>query len=91
MTRSRNSKVQQPPPAIFPRRHALPPFSWPPQRHDMLALILTICACTLAWPFHKVILLLLGAAYLLRGWLWLCRKHPLLAWFCWGFVRGWMR
>jgi hypothetical protein len=33
-------------------------------------------------------LLAVGIAYLFRGWLWICRRHPLLGWFILGFVRG---
>ena len=29
--------------AIFPKRRAVPPVSWPLQRHDWQALIFTVC------------------------------------------------
>jgi hypothetical protein len=57
-------------------------------RTDVLALILTACACALVWPLHQLILLVVGAVYLFRGWLWICRNHPLLGWFLFGFARG---
>lgn len=60
----------------------------PIARTDVLALILMASACAIAWPLHQPILLLVGAFYLLRGWLWLCRRYPLLGWFVFGFVGG---
>lgn len=85
---ARGRFVRNEPPAVFPKRRAVPPLRWPLQRHDILALILTACACAIAWPYHKLILLVVGVAYLLRAWLWLCRTYPLVAWFVFGFVRG---
>jgi hypothetical protein len=72
-------KATPPPPAILPRRHAVPPISWPLQRHDITALILTVCAMALAWLYHKIILLVVAVYYLFRGWLYLCRRHPMVA------------
>ena len=36
----------------------------------------------------KLILLIVGCYLLLRGWLWICRRYPLLAWFLYCFTRG---
>ena len=37
------------PPAIFPKRRAVPPMQWPPQNHDVMALIATICITAVLW------------------------------------------
>jgi hypothetical protein len=42
----------------------------------------------LFWPYHKVILLIVAVYYLGKGWLGLCRRHPLVAWFTLGFIQG---
>jgi len=34
---------------IFPKRRAVPPVSWP-LRHDVQALIFTVCLTALFWP-----------------------------------------
>ena len=35
--------------AIFPKRRAVPPVSWPLQRHDRQAVIFTICVTAIFW------------------------------------------
>ena len=62
--------------AIFPKRRAVPPVSWPLQRHDWWALIAAVCFAAVFWNYRHVILPVLGCYFLLRGWLWLCRRHP---------------
>ena len=37
------------PHAVFPIRRAVPPVSWPLQRHDWQALIFTICVTAIFW------------------------------------------
>ena len=32
--------------------------------------------------------ILIGIALMGRGWFWLCRRRPLVAWFVLGFLRG---
>jgi hypothetical protein len=66
----------------------VPPFSWPLQRHDIAALLFTMAIAGAAWPYRHVIFLICAVYFLMRGWLWICRRHPLLGWFILGFVRG---
>ena len=73
---------------IFPKRRATPPIGWPLQRHDWMALIVTVCIIAVAWPLRHVIFLIAAIYFLLRIWLYICRHHPLLGWFLLGFLRG---
>lgn len=44
------------------------------------------------WAYLGRWVLVMAAIYFLfRGWLWLCRRYPLLGWFIIGFIRGLMR
>ena len=36
----------------------------------------------------RITILVVGAVVLLRSWLWLCRRHPLIAIFIHGFLSG---
>jgi|SRR6476646_8486663 len=83
----------QPPPAVRqpllpPRRCAVPPISWPPKNYDIAALLFTMAIAGAARPWRHVIFLICAIYFLIRGWLWLCRRHPLVAWFVFGFVEG---
>jgi hypothetical protein len=74
--------------SIFPRRHAVPPMQWPPKNYDVMALIATICITAVLWEYRHIIFLIAACYFLLRGWLWLCRKHPLVALVLFGFLQG---
>ena len=52
-TRPLRSVHQATPPACA----AVPPISWPLQRHDITALIFTVCAMAMFWPYRQLILL----------------------------------
>ena len=52
------------------------------------ALLFTMAIAGAAWPWRHVIFLICAIYFLIRGWLWLCRRHPLVAWFVFGFVEG---
>jgi hypothetical protein len=43
--------------AIFPKRRAVPPVSWPLQRHDWQALIFTVCITAIFLQWRHLILL----------------------------------
>jgi hypothetical protein len=45
----RASQATLPSHAIFSKRRAVPPVSWPLQRHDWQALIITICVTAIFW------------------------------------------
>ena len=77
-----------PPHVIFPKRRAVPPIGWPPRNYDVMALIATVCITAVLWEYRHIIFLIAACWFLLRGWLWLCRRHPLVAWFLLGFLRG---
>jgi hypothetical protein len=47
--------------AIFPKRRAVPPVSWPLQRHDWQALIFTVCITAIFWQWRHLILLIVIA------------------------------
>jgi hypothetical protein len=77
-----------PPHVIFPKRRAVPPIGWPPRNYDVMALIATVCITAVLWEYRHIIFLIAACWFLLRGWLWLCRRHPLVAWFLICFLRG---
>jgi hypothetical protein len=77
-----------PPHAIFPKRRAVPPMQWPPKNYDVMALIATVCITAVLWEYRHIIFLAAACYFILRGWLWLCRRHPLIAWFVFGFLQG---
>jgi hypothetical protein len=64
----------------------MPRFRWPLSRTDIATLLFTMALCGAAWPFGHIIFLTVRIYYGLRGWLWLCRRHPLIAWI--GFLQG---
>ena len=43
---------------------ATPPIRWPLQRHDITALIFTVCAMAVFCPYRQLILLVIGVYYL---------------------------
>lgn len=47
--------------AIFAKRRAVPPVSWPLQRHDWQALIFTVCITAIFWQWRHLILLIVIA------------------------------
>ncbi|MBO4228371.1 hypothetical protein GRB70_39355 [Bradyrhizobium neotropicale] len=96
MSRKRRRKLPGAvtPPArslLPPPVRATPPFSWPPKRYDILALLITACLAAVLWPYRHFIFLGCAIYFLGRGWFWLCRRHPMAAWFILGFVRGLFR
>jgi hypothetical protein len=70
-----------PPHAIFPIRRAVPPVSWPLQRHDWLALIFTVCFAALFWNLRHVVILVVIVYLLGRGYVYLCYRFPRAMWF----------
>ena len=91
MIRMSNRLVPLPtkPHVILPKRRAVPPLSGaPPKNHDVAAVLFTLALLGAAWPYRHVIFLMAAIWFLGRGWFWLCRNHPLVAWFTLGFIRG---
>jgi hypothetical protein len=86
ITRKRPSKRIQP--LIAPPTRAVPPLQWPLSRTDIAALLFTLAILGAAWPYRHIIFTGAAIYFGLRGWLWLCRRYPLLAWFVFGFLRG---
>ena len=74
--------------AIFPKRRAVPPLSWPPKNYDVMALLFTLALLGAAWPFRHIIFLIAAGYFLLRAWFWLCRRYPYVALFIFGFLQG---
>ena len=55
---------------------------------DFGAVILTAIAIYFLWPFRQLFFLIGVIVIAVRFWLWICRRHPLLGWFIYGFLQG---
>lgn len=66
----------------------MPLLSWPPKNYDVMALFATVCIAPILWEYRHVIFPIVVIYVLSRVWFWLCRRHPLVAWFIFGFIQG---